>query len=474
MPTPRACTRFLATLLLVVASPAFAESEAAAEGDMKSVLERLERLEAELRETREELDASRERERQRDERRVAVEDELEAAEREIEAHVARLEDAGLLEEDPEDIERGTRSGVGGFFDTIDFSGWLAASYNFNFARNGSKFQTGQNSYALFPNANALQLDQAWLSVDRAPTEDSRVGFHFDVLVGQHAAVLDSLTGADDFALYTAYASVLVPVGRGVRVDVGRLAAATGYETIEARYNTHITRGLTWQFQPITNTGVRLSTDLPGGFSALVGVVNDAYARSLSGNPGNSDIDLNDFKTVTAGIGWAGDTTSVAVTGYFGRESALEPLIPGALPTDPPTLGTPNHSGFVDVLVLYDPTDRLSLFANTNAFLSPDVAAVGRFVSVSGGGRYAVLDDLGVALRGEWARTEGPNFALDDDVDVWSITGTTDYTIYEDIVAKLELRYDRADDAAFFDSGGRGDSSADYDQLAILAQALLGF
>ncbi|MEM9175331.1 MAG: outer membrane beta-barrel protein [Myxococcota bacterium] len=460
-------------LALALAVSARAET-GAKEPDLSDVLERLERVEAELRETRAELEASRERERQRDDRRVAAEDELEAAEREIEGHVARLEEAGLLAEDPEAADRENRSGVGAFFDTIDFTGWVAGSYNFNFARNGSKFQTGQNSYALFPDANTLQLDQAWLSIDRAPTENARVGFHFDVFAGQHAAILDSLTGSDDFALYTAYASVLLPLLDGVRVDIGRLAAATGYETIEARYNTHITRGLTWQFQPVTNTGLRISTALPGGFSAIVGVVNDAYARSLSGNAGNSDIDLNDFKTVTAGVGWAGDSASVAVTGYFGRESALEPLIPNPTPGEPPLLGTPNHAGLVDVLILYDPTDRLSLFANTNAFLSPDVAAVGRFISVSSGGRYAVLDDLGLALRGEWARTEGPNFALDDDVDVWSVTATTDYTIYEHVVAKLELRYDRADDAAFFDSGGREDTNADYDQLAILAQALLGF
>ena len=435
------------------------ETAVGGKSDLDAVLERLRRVEENLEETRAALRAAEERERERDDRLTATEDELEAAQQQVDRQVEVLEDHGLAEP----AEDSFRSRVGDFFARIDFSGWVAGSYNYNFARNGNQAQVGQNSFLLYPNSNSFQLDQAWLVIDEAATESSRAGFHVDFYVGQHARFLDSMSGSDEFALYTAYVSYLAPLFEGVRIDIGRLAAGTGYETIEAWRNTHISRGLTWQFQPITNTGIRLSADLPHGFSAVVGVVNDAYSRSLAGATNNPDIDFNAFKTLNFGLGWSGDQVSIAATGYFGREAALEP-----------DANTPSHSGLVDLLILVDPHERLSLFLNSNAFLHPDVVDVGRFVSASAGGRFAVMEDLGLALRGEWARTEGPNFALDDDVDVWSVTATTDYAFTHNLIGKLELRYDRADDAAFFDSGGREDTNADYDQLAIFVQALLGF
>ena len=418
--------------------------------DLSAILERVRQLEADLAQTKAALRDSEAREAARDERLTLTEDRLAAARQQVEAQEDLLSENGLLEE----ASSGLRSGISSFFEATDISGWVAASYNFNFNRNGNDGQIGQNSYALFPNSNSVQLDQAWISIDRPVSEDSRMGFHVDFHGGQHASFLDP---NDDYDFYTAYLSYLIPLFEGVRVDAGRLAAATGYETIEVTRNHHITRGLTWQFQPITNTGIRFSAALPDGFSATVGVVNEAFAT------GSEDIDPNAFKTVTAGVGWAGDQVSVALTGYVGQESSLEP-----------GQSTPNESGLIDLLILLRPNDRLELFANSNAFLHPDVNRVGRFVSVATGGRIQLLERLGFALRGEWARTEGPNFALDDDVDVWSITGTGDYALTDALTAKLELRYDRADDSAFFDSGGPADGNEDQDQLGILVQGIVGF
>ncbi|MFK7894698.1 MAG: outer membrane beta-barrel protein [Myxococcota bacterium] len=456
-------SRWLVALLLVSAAPYPAHAQTKSDPEMGSVLERLRQLEEDLRETQTELEASKKREAERDARVIATEDALSEARQQVEDQKATLEEAGLVEDRGASFREAFNGSLSRFLSDTDFSGWVAGSYNYNIARNGNAGQAGQNSYLLFPNSNSIQFDQAWFSIDRNPTSESRTGFHIDIFAGQHAQILDIPTGGSEFGIYSAYISYLAPIFNGVRFDVGRLAAATGYETIEAFGNTHITRGLTFQFQPITNTGLRISADLSHGFSAILGVVNDAYARSLSGATNNPDIDLNAFKTLTAGLGWSGDSVSIAATGYFGREAILEP-----------NANTPAHSGLVDLLILLTPNERLSLFLNSNAFIHPDRTDVGRFVSASVGGRFALLRDLGIALRGEWARTEGPNFALDDDVDVWSLTATGDYSITPDLLGKLEFRYDRSDESAFFDSGGQDESSLDYDQFVLLLQLLVGF
>jgi hypothetical protein len=63
------------------------------------------------------------------------------------------------------------------------------------------------------------------------------------------------------------------------------------------------------------------------------------------------------------------------------------------------------------------------------------------------GRVGITESLGFALRGEVLHDNDQLFGISDDggsgteTDIWGITGTFDWTVYENLVAKAELRYD---------------------------------
>ena len=127
-----------------------------------------------------------------EDRLQATSDELQTARATVDEQQNLLSDAGLVELEDE----GLRSGVGSFFEMVDISGVAAASYNHrlleadNQNNSGAGLTnvnpaTGGNMFKN-PNANTFQVDQIWLTIDKAPTEESRGGFHIEYFTGQVA------------------------------------------------------------------------------------------------------------------------------------------------------------------------------------------------------------------------------------------------------------------------------------------------
>jgi opacity protein-like surface antigen len=117
--------------------------------------------------------------------------------------------------------------------------------------------------------------------------------------------------------------------------------------------------------------------------------------------------------------------------------------------------------------------------------------------VAAGGRLAVTDRMGVALRYEWIEANdhigcfapsGPFFcgAVGQDAHLQEITGTIDYALTDNLTLKLEGRYDwftsqRSSDNFFVASstprtGGGGDNArfTSEDQVLAIIQAIYKF
>ena len=107
-----------------------------------------------------------------EDRLQATSDELAAAQATVVEQQDLLIDSGLYEDE------GLRSGAGGFFESVDISGVAAASYNQRLVESDTRGNLADgNGFFRTPNSNTFQLDQIWMIVDKAPTEESRGGFH---------------------------------------------------------------------------------------------------------------------------------------------------------------------------------------------------------------------------------------------------------------------------------------------------------
>ncbi|HEU4427801.1 MAG TPA: outer membrane beta-barrel protein, partial [Myxococcota bacterium] len=193
-----------------------------------------------------------------------------------------------------------------FFDTINASGFVAASYFYNFNDPDGGSLGGSNAPVdlLHPDSNSFSLDQLWLTLSRDVSEEQRAGFRADFAYGKTASILsgDNNDGAagNDFDLYQGYVTYLAPIGEGVTIQAGKFATLIGAEVAQANANWNITRGNVYNFlQPINHTGLLASTPV-GPVTATLGVVDETRAfPALS-------TDRNNNKAILFGLGGGGE------------------------------------------------------------------------------------------------------------------------------------------------------------------------
>ena len=280
-----------------------------------------------------------------------------------------------------------------------------------------------------------------------------------------------------FHLQTAWIEYLMPVGeRNVKFEAGKMETWIGAEVVEAPQNFNITRGDVWQLmQPITNVGIRASMDFGEGFDAGLGFVNGTRTAE--------DVDLNKNKAVVAKLGWSNDVFGAQVAGTYG-DAAESQGITGLPAGDKETI--------LDVILSWDPNESFSGYINYDYLNSdcsantvngfPGTAVCGNSNGVNGdrlrghgvsvAGRYAVNDRTGVALRGEYLDLDS---GTSNNFRVYSITGTLDYHLTNNLLVKAEGRFDQAENkngTVFTD--GNGNANDNNDQIVTAVQVIYSF
>ena len=418
---------------------------------------------------------------QLEDRLTATTDQLEASTARVEQQQRVIERAGL--DDPSAASRLTR-----FLESTKISGFIAASWNYNFNHPGTSAigvqapggvampadtVNGWNSGALgltaplHSNPNSFQLDQLWFSFEKPASDESRGGWAADIVFGTAADVANGwIWGGNDPNnvgslphLFQAYVSYLAPIGSGVEIRAGRWATLLGAEPFRQDRSFFVTRGVVWSLQPVNHTGVLFSGDLGERFAWALGVANQN---------GNTMADTDNSKTGVGQIKWRGDTVTLALNGMIG----------GDVPAPLPGAGNPGKSGIgrdsdfvgiVDLVATWDPSDELSAWANFDAiFTHNDGLPHNNVYAVAVGGHLVLTEATGFSLRGEYVRGvdvfQGspvvagdpaypglPTFAGATDIDLFSITGTFDHRLAENLTLRLEGRFDVADLDAFPDT-----------------------
>lgn len=420
--------------------------------------------------------ASDEQIRLLEQRMAEMEDRLEATSAELNEEKKQnreqrtlLESAGLVEEGDE----GIRSRVGSFFQMVDLTGVVASSYNYRFidggdndAGNGSPPGPGgaiNDPFFTHKNGDSFQLDQLWLTLDKAPTEESRAGFHADIVFGETAqqqalSVGSGDAGRDSGLLYTGYVSYLAPIGNGVRFDAGKLATTLGAEVLQTNVNLNVTEGVVFQkLQPFTHTGIAMTTALSDSLSLVTGVVNEVYR--------DTNVSFDRDKAGIAQIKFAGDGFGLNVGAIVGQD-----------PTAPRCDSTEDdcNTSVFDVVATFAPTDNFSAWVNFDwvRYFGQDVKDADKF-GIATAGRLGITDDTGIGARFEYLTQEANALAgpISDDQEYITVTGTLDHALTEGLVVRGELRYDRElekDARAFITNSG------DRDSLAAIAQMYYAF
>jgi len=417
-----------------------------------------------------------------------LEDQLDATSDQLAASEARAAEQQRLLERAGLEDRSAVSGLSRFLEATEISGFIAASYNYNFnhpsaAAVGSQAPLGAASPAdsvrgwnggalgltapLHSNPNTFQLDQLWFSLSKPASEESRGGWGADIVFGTGADVANSWTwGWDDSSnvgtlphLYQAYVSYLAPVAGGIEIRAGRWETPLGAEPFRQDRSFNITRGLLWTLQPVNHTGVLFS----GGIGERV-----TWSLGVANQNGNTMTDTDNSKTGVGQIKWWGETITLAVNGMIGGDvyPALlglgRPSLPGDGNPGTPGIGRDgDYLGVVDVVATWDPSDELSMWLDFDTiFTHGDGLPDNNIYAVAVAGRLVVSEATRFSLRGEYVRGEDvfngstivagdeaamglPTFAGASDIDLFSLTGTFDHHLGEHLTVRVEGRYDIA-------------------------------
>ncbi|MCG8590949.1 MAG: porin [Proteobacteria bacterium] len=384
----------------------------------------------------------------------ATNDDLQSANARVAAQQVALEDAGI------DNPRGSSSSLSAFLEQTDFSGWVEASYNFNTA-NENNSTNNQNSTVFFPDSNTFQVGQVWLEMDKAPTAESRGGFHIDLLFGKDASTLGGNFGGngnDGVEIFTAYVSYLAPIGGGIQIDAGELPTLIGAEVVQTTGNFNITRGFVWGLQPITHTGVIISSEYDSGFSWAAGFVNDPFS--------DSNTDANNGKGFTAQLAYGTDMFGASVNGIYGSTNGDVYGLNGG--------GNENQKfAMIDVVLTADPSDNLSLWANFDWQVTRDEGGIPDtdIFGLALAGRLAVTDSTGIALRGEVVWDDEGVLGTSDDEEIYSLTLTADHALTDNLMVRGEARWNHSSDEIFRNSSGVRDMD---DELILFADLVYTF
>lgn len=352
--------------------------------------------------------------------------------------------------------RSVKSALSSFLEKTDFSGFVAAGWNWGKSRNGAGTELND--------INTFQLDQAWIEMSKKPTEESRGGFNLAFEMGAYATQGDNLLGSNvpvraleafvlgagnsyTPAIYSAYVSYLVPLGNGLQIDSGIMPTVLGAEVENQNGNWQISRGLVWALQPVTNTGVTASYRVTEALTVMVGAINNPVMGQRR--------DMNSEKAVTSQIKYAADKFSLAAGLNWGKSdnnAAESPcLMGGGVPVDIenfPAVQGCSSEGIFDVVATIEPMEKFSAWANydyrwaRNLALGTtrDSGLDGHVHAIAVAGRFAVLKSLGVSGRFEylkWHEQAGQS--------MWEVTATIDRTLTQNLMAKVEYRHDRLKD-----------------------------
>jgi len=343
------------------------------------------------------------------------------------------------------------------------SGYVETSAIYNFD-DGPNLGLGQ-SFSGADKQDGFNLQVVNLTLQKPLDEGAwSAGYRVDLMLGPDANLYgtpSSVAGASsDFAIRQAHIDLRVPVGNGLDVKAGVFDTIVGYEVFENGGNPNYSRSYAYFMEPFAHTGVLASYQvndaigLVGGFSENSTLSNSINSRS--GAPGT--------KSYLAGV----SLTAPEGTGLLEGASLFAGL------ADAGTVATPDVQHYYVGGSLPTPVDGLSLGIAWD-YQTDTVATAGGtgdWWALAGYVSFQVPDSK-VTLNGRAEYVEadsgGTGFAGLGTDDIFALTGTVDYALWDNVISRAEIRWDSADSNIF---GGSVAGAGDKDEQLSLALNLI--
>lgn len=285
------------------------------------------------------------------------------------------------------------------------------------------------------------------------------GYKAELLFGPDATGYNTSVGAAaaDYSIKQAYVALRAPVGNGLDLKVGTFDTIIGYESFNSHLNPNYTRSYGYTIEPTQHTGVLASYQFSEIFGASFGVANTVTpginARSLRGEShktymGSVTLTAPESMGALAGSslyagvidGFAGGTDDQ--TSYYVGATVATPVAGlrlGFAYDNVRDLGGAAHADVIALYASFQATEKLSLHAR---------------------GEYGQAD-LNLGFPG-----------VSDSVRGYALTATVQYDLWQNVLSRLEVRWDHIKNAPIKFGGTTGGSPARKEDAFMVAANLV--
>ena len=288
--------------------------------------------------------------------------------------------------------------------------------------------------------DGFNVDIVSLSVSKALDESEwAAGYNAQLWFGDTAGSPNAVLGGGAVGIKNANVDLRVPVGNGIDIKMGIFDSIIGYEGSDYNTNPNYTRSFGWGLEPTTHEGVLLSYNVNEMISVSAGVAN-ANIPTLGGLalPSESQKSYMGAVALTApdsmgflsgAVLYAGVVDGLVAAANLADTTSI--YVGATIPT--PVEGLAAGISW-DYRLENGPSAGLSN-GNSGAWAS----ALAGYVS------YDVTEKIAAHYRIDWAKGTDGSFtvAQGSEDKVLSNTLTVDYKAWENVISRLELRWDHS-------------------------------
>jgi hypothetical protein len=335
--------------------------------------------------------------------------------------------------------------ISGYVDTS--LEWQIDPDHGNFDDNSSwpyiPFREGNNS----DKRNGFNLNVVKLSIEKAMDESEWAsGYKVDLLFGPDAVAYNPSSNGDttsDFAIKQAYVALRTPLGNGIDWKMGVFDTIIGYESFDAGNNPNFTRSYGYAIEPTQHTGLLGTYRINDNFSFSAGLANTHMAGINVRDSELADGQSEWRKTWMASMAYTTSDSAGALSGSTFYLGAVGGFAGGT--TDQinyyagATLGTPVAGLKLGLALDYasnlggNEGDGLNTYED-NAWVA------GLYAS------WQCNEKMSLHLRGEYGNLDYDNDGGDSgDETMWGLTATLQYNLWNNVISRLEARYDKVTD-----------------------------
>ncbi len=316
---------------------------------------------------------------------------------------------------------------------LSITGMVDVNFNKNFNDPASHINRYSN-FDLYENQFNINLVKITLQKTASP-----VGFRIDLGFGQTMDLVNSDAGLGSEKslrnVEDAYLTAVVPIGKGITINAGKMVTHMGGEVIESFGNINYSRSILFAYAiPYYHLGLCASYPFSIQFNATVYIYNGW----------NNVVDNNKGKTLGAEISWTPIPSFTFIENWIG----------GPEERDGTAIATKQRHVF-DTILNYQATPDLFLTLNADygqEALAPSGYAIWKGIAFTG--KYSFNQFHSFGFRGE-VYDDPSGFTTGIIQTLREVTLTYEFKFTSSLTTRLEYRRDWSNNAfSFEDSSGK--------------------